>query len=230
MVKSHVGSFANGKFRARYERGSLTEFLPFGKILVIMLRRSVSVTETRDACIRGPLIAWLRSQHPDDGSTELLQEFKMPRPSARIDLAVVNGELAGFEIKSDVDTLRRLDFQVPAFSRIFDRVSVVTTRKHLKETRQRIPAWWGIILYSDDSGFQVKRGSKRNREIDVRSLLFALSKPEIAEVGRRAGLPIAISAKKDAMVDDALGEIAKRDICDHARDVIRLRPSLPQRI
>lgn len=58
----------------------------------------------RDGCIRAPLINWLRALHPEDGSTELLQEFKMPRPSARIDLALVNGELAGFEIKSDADS------------------------------------------------------------------------------------------------------------------------------
>lgn len=154
----------------------------------------------------------------------------MPRPSARIDLAVVNGEMAGFEIKSDVDTLGRLDFQVPAFSRFFDRVSIVTTTRHLKEARLRIPIWWGIIVYNACGTFETKRRAKRNRRVDVRSLLFALSKLEIAEVGRRAGHCTTISAKKDVMVDEVLGFVAPSDICDHARDVIRLRPSLPRRI
>ncbi|WP_224405972.1 sce7726 family protein [Afifella sp. IM 167] len=185
---------------------------------------------TRDACIRAPLVAWLRSQHPDDGSTELLQELKMPRPSARIDLAMVNGELVGFEIKSDADTLGRLNVQVPAFSRFFDRVSIVTTRKHLRATRTRIPHWWGIILYEGNCGgeFRVKRLAKRNRRVDVRSLLYALSKQEIAEVGRRAGSPIVHSITKDAMVECTIRVISERDICAHVRDVIRCRPSLPR--
>jgi hypothetical protein len=206
----------------------LTIFLPFGKNLADMTEGRPLSAETRDACIRAPLIEWLRSQHPDDGSTELIQEFKMPRPSARIDLAVVNGELAGFEIKSDADTLSRLNVQVPAFSRFFDRVSIVTTRKHLKETRRKIPAWWGIILYGDGGSFRTKRAAKRNQRVDVRSLLFALSKNEIAELGRRAARPIPVSITKSEMVDAALCAITKQDICDHAREVIRLRPSLPQ--
>jgi hypothetical protein len=177
----------------------------------------------RDACIRAPLIDWLRALHPEDGSTELLQEFKMPRPSARIDLALVNGELAGFEIKSDADTLRRLTVQVPAFSRFFDRVSIVTTRKHLAAARKTVPAWWGIIVYRDDNGFRVARTPKRNRHVDVRSLLYALSKIEIAELGRRADVSITTSVSKETMIERAIYSISAREICDLSRDVLRLR-------
>ena len=177
---------------------------------------------TYDACIREPLIAWLKGQHPDDGSTGLIQELKMPRPSARIDLAVVNGELAGFEIKSDADTLKRLRMQVPAFSRFFDRVSVVTTRKHLCETERCVPYWWGIILYQGDDEFHVRRRARRNRRIDVQALLYALSKREIAELASRACSPIP-KGKKGAMVEAVASSVPHRAICDHARDIIRLR-------
>jgi hypothetical protein len=177
----------------------------------------------RDACIRAPLIDWLRALHPSDGSTELLQEFKMPRPSARIDLALVNGELAGFEIKSDVDTLRRLTVQVPAFSRFFDRVSVVTTHKHLAAARKTVPTWWGIIVYRDDSGFRVARTPKLNRHIDVRSLLYALSKREIVELARRANVSITTNVSKAVMIERTVNSISEREIRDISRAVLRLR-------
>jgi hypothetical protein len=177
---------------------------------------------TRDACIREPLMAWLKAQHPDDGSTGLIQELKMPRPSARIDLAVVNGELAGFEIKSDADTLKRLRFQVAAFSRFFDRVSVVTTRRHLCETERCVPDWWGIILYHGEDKFRIRRRARRNRRIDIQALLYALSKSEIVELASRAGSVIP-KGKKDAMVEAMASTVSRRAICDHARDIIRLR-------
>lgn len=146
----------------------------------------------------------------------------MPRPSARIDLAVVNGEMAGFEIKSDLDTLKRLRVQVPAFSRFFDRVSVVTTCKHLCETERCIPDWWGIILYQGDDEFRVRRRARRNRSIDIQALLYALSKSEIAELASRAGSPV-LKGKKSAMVEAVASGVARRAVCDHARDIIRLR-------
>ncbi|WP_152979932.1 sce7726 family protein [Mesorhizobium sp. 1M-11] len=183
---------------------------------------ALSNLATRDSCIRGPLVAWLKAQHPDDGSTGVIQELKMPRPSARIDLAVVNGELAGFEIKSDADTLKRLRVQVPAFSRFFDRVSVVTTRKHLCKTERCVPDWWGIILYQADDEFRVHRRARQNRCKDIRALLYALSKSEIAELASRASSAIP-KGKKDAMVEVVAYTVSHRVICDHARDIIRLR-------
>ncbi len=179
---------------------------------------------TRDPDIRVPLIAWLRELHPDDGSTGFVEELKMPRPSARIDLAVVNGEIAGFEIKSDADTLTRLGVQVPAFSQFFDKVSVVTTRKHVDAARKKIPYWWGIII-CESNGFHIARTAKQNRNIDVSSLLYALSKAEIAEVGRLAGLPISLGWSKDRMVRAAEVSIDFGHLRHCARNLLRQRAS-----
>lgn len=176
-----------------------------------------------DRDIREPLIRWIAAQHPNDGSTGIIQEFQMPRPVARIDVAVVNGELAGFEIKSDVDTLIRLRTQVPAFSRFFDKVSVVTTAKHLKRTRETIPKWWGIVLFRPDRSFKVARSAKQNRNLDPVSLLFALSKAEIKQIVIRANSNVSSSLKKKQMIELAISSISQKEIFFHARDVIRLR-------
>lgn len=179
---------------------------------------------THDVDIRGPLIAWLRNQHPDDGSTGFVEEFKMPRPSARIDLAVVNGEIAGFEIKSDADTLTRLVVQVPAFSQFFDKVSIVTTRKHIDAARKKIPEWWGIVI-CEYNGFHIARTAKQNRNIDVSSLLYALSKAEIAELGRLADRPISLGWSKDRMVHAAEVSIDCGQLRHCARHLLRRRAS-----
>jgi hypothetical protein len=101
----------------------------------------------RDADIRGHLETWIRSLHSET-PTVILHELKIPRPSARVDIAVVNGELSAFEIKSDVDSLFRLPRQVLSFDSVFDRVSLVTTEKHLQRARAVIPRWWRTCCMS----------------------------------------------------------------------------------
>src|SRR4051812_32552800 len=65
---------------------------------------------------------------------------------ARVDVAVVNGELAGFEIKSDVDRLTRLTTQVGFYGRVFDRACVVAGPRHVDLLRRRLPSWWGLWI------------------------------------------------------------------------------------
>jgi len=187
------------------------------------MKRSRPTTNTKDRDIREPLISWIASRHPADGSTGIIQEFEMPRPSARIDLAVVNGEMSGFEIKSDADTLIRLRSQVPAFSRFFDKVSLVTTQRHLPCARKMIPEWWGIMVFKQEGAFRVVRSAKQNRNTDVSSLLFALTKAEIVEIAQRAGLKMRISQKKADMTGSVVIEISESDLFVYARDIIRKR-------
>ena len=183
----------------------------------------ISPAGINDAFIRAPLLQWLRVLHPYSSDAKLLEEFKMPRPSARIDVALVNGEMTGFEIKSDRDTLTRLPLQIPAFSKFFDRVSLVTTKKHLEEARLTIPKWWGIIVFREDGSFDVTRSSKRNTKIDAASFLFALSKAELTLVARATSVSIPSASKKDAIVELLASSVEQPLLCRFAREVIKLR-------
>lgn len=202
----------------------LMHFLPFDNTFVIMTE--ADFTSTTDAQIRGPLLTWLRKLHTDDYSAKMFEEFKIPRPSARIDVAVVNGEMTGFEIKSDRDKLNRLSSQVPAFSRVFDRVTLVTTDKHLSLAKTKIPKWWGILVFSGDNDFSVLRSSRTNKNVDTESFLYTLSKYELGLVGIEVRMPLGKALKKDEMVKALLSSVKRQDIHHFARDVIRQRISM----
>ena len=62
----------------------------------------------RDSEIRNTLRATLLSEHAGDPTAVVIDELGICQGSARIDMAVVNGSLNGYEIKSDLDTLARL--------------------------------------------------------------------------------------------------------------------------
>lgn len=179
-------------------------------------------TLTRDADIRKPLLSWIVSQHINDGATEVLEEFDVLRPSGRIDIAVINGEICGFEIKSDCDTLSRLKFQIPAFSKCFDKISIVTTRKHLRKARNTIPKCWGLLLFESDGSFRIARHAKQNTETDLRSILFSLTKEELIQVSRGAGASLSSSRNKNDMVEFIIRH-PKDTVLLHARNVLRQR-------
>lgn len=66
------------------------------------------------------------------------------------DAIVVNGESTLYEIKTGLDKLDRLANQLDTFSRVFDRVYVVTEYSRSQEMREAIPEGIGLIDMSED--------------------------------------------------------------------------------
>jgi hypothetical protein len=61
----------------------------------------------RDHEIRASLLATLERQFAGDPETLIVPEMHVHRGASGVDVAVVNGALRGYEIKSKRDTLER---------------------------------------------------------------------------------------------------------------------------
>lgn len=179
----------------------------------------------RDKDIRHPLHSWLLGQHADDPTTRVIHELKLPRPSARVDLAVVNGRLEAFEIKSDVDSLARLPRQIRSYNRVFDRVCIVTTRKHAKAVRVSIPLWWGITIATaraERIEFRSIRKPRDNPQPDLLALLHALHIPELRLVLRFGGVTVRSSLSKSELIEEVL-QLPAHLTRDASREVLKNR-------
>lgn len=99
----------------------------------------------RDADVRSAVLQLLRNAHQDESTTRIVEEMGIWSGTVRIDIAVINGELSGVELKSDRDTLDRLPTQADLYSRVFDRMTLVVGAKHLEKALPMIPCWWGIV-------------------------------------------------------------------------------------
>jgi hypothetical protein len=103
--------------------------------------------------------------------------------AVRVDVAVINGELAGYEIKSAQDTLERLPNQAALYSLVFDRLYLVAAEKHLDKGTDKIPAWWGVIsarTKGDGVELGTLRVSERNPSRDPLQLARLLWREEAA--------------------------------------------------
>ena len=100
----------------------------------------------RDKDVRAAVMQKLTADYAKDCNTRIVQEMGIWSGSVRIDIAVINGELAGIELKSDRDTLARLPLQADLYSRVFDRLVLVVGSRHAAKARECIPDWWGITV------------------------------------------------------------------------------------
>jgi hypothetical protein len=148
-----------------------------------------------DADIRVATKEALFLEHKGDSETVIFDELGIQHGASRIDLAVVNGELHGFELKSNRDTLTRLPEQVEAYSRVFDRVTLVVGEHHLRKAVDMIPDWWGIRVARSEQGkldFCDLRIALGNPSTDATSVAMLLWRGEaldfLEELGEAKGL------------------------------------------
>jgi hypothetical protein len=102
----------------------------------------------------------LQNRHEGDNQTRIVEEMGIWSGSVRIDVATINGEIHGFELKSASDTLDRLQAQAELYSQVFDRVTLVTAERHICAATQKVPDWWGVVL-----AYMSQRGDVELREI-----------------------------------------------------------------
>jgi hypothetical protein len=77
--------------------------------------------------------------------------------SRRADLILVDGTLSAFEIKSDKDSLDRLEGQLDTYSRFFEQVTVVCAARHLQKVQTLAAQGVGIWVVAGNGRFSVVR-------------------------------------------------------------------------
>ena len=97
-----------------------------------------------DHQLRCALKSKVLARHASDPNTRIVEELGLRHGAARIDVAVVNGIIHGFELKSDKDNLRRLPHQVTIYNSVLDKVTLVVGGRHVEEAMELVPGWWGI--------------------------------------------------------------------------------------
>ena len=140
-----------------------------------------------DKDIREPLFDYLEERY---GKARMIEEKQMGRSRADI-VMVLQGELAGIEIKSDADTYARLKRQVKDYDRFFDRNYVVAGSTHAMHIGEHVPEYWGIISVEqmeEGVDFYMIREAARNPKMELELKLRILWRPELAHIQAICGM------------------------------------------
>ena len=153
-----------------------------------------------------------------------MEELGLCKGTVRADIAVVNGILKGYEIKSDRDTLARLTTQASIYSQVFDTVTLVVAERHLNKAIKLVPAWWGIEAAAlDAASSTVKlnpvRDEQMNPSVDALTLAQLLWRDEVLSILANTLDPHAFSKKPRAFLWKHLAQ--SMPLCN-LKDVVRM--------
>ncbi|MCH7883566.1 sce7726 family protein [Patescibacteria group bacterium] len=142
---------------------------------------------------------------------EIFEEFGVSHGTARIDIAVINGIMHGYEIKSDRDTLIRLSDQMDIYNSVFDQITLVVGKSHLYDAINIVPDWWGIMIAKFDAEesivLQYIREPKDNKEQDSVEIARLLWREEALEILEKTGEARGFRSKPRDVIYEKLSTI-----------------------
>lgn len=99
----------------------------------------------REHAIRSALKGRHLRHHHGRDDVLMIDELGLRHAQGRVDLAVFNGHLHGYEIKSSGDTLERLPRQLSIYSDSLQKLTLVVATRHLDATAAMVAEWCGLI-------------------------------------------------------------------------------------
>ena len=183
------------------------------------VNRRVEEQESRlmnDRDIRTVLKEELMRKYAGDNDTLVIDELGIRHGAARIDLVVVNHQLHGYEIKSDLDNLRRLPDQIRTYGRVMDRVTLVVGYKHAYDAMQIVPEWWGVRLAeklkkSDTVVLSDARSSRNNPNVDLYAVAALLWRNEALAILEEMGSASGVRSKRRSEIYGRLVDLSDPD-------------------
>ncbi|MCK6442295.1 sce7726 family protein [Elstera cyanobacteriorum] len=181
----------------------------------------------RDADIRAKLLAELATAHASDADCIIVEEMGVWGGSARIDVAVLNGSISGFEIKSNKDTLDRLPSQMRLFEMVFESLTIVVGDRHVDGVKSIVPRWCGVILAKDlgeELHLREIRKPRRNPNVDRCILAKLLWKEEVLDLLKQSGLTGVNSKMKARTLHEILAaQFSVRELAEQVRKKLKAR-------
>jgi hypothetical protein len=163
--------------------------------------------EMNDLMIRDVLRPHLTQEYGQDSI--IIDELGICQGEARVDLAVINGALHGYEIKSERDTLVRLSKQAEFYNRVFDTVTIIAGSCHLENVCNIIPDWWGIIeaRFNDRKVDLISvKSPLKNDNVDPFSVAQLLWREEALELLKSKGLHKGYVSKSRMKIWERIAE------------------------
>lgn len=164
-----------------------------------------------------------------DPETKIVNEMDICFGTYRIDIAVVNGSLHGYEIKSEHDNLERLPAQIEAYNKVFDILTIATAENHISKVVDMVPDWWEIYCISKDNGTPTliqKRKFEINNHVNSFYLAQLLWKNELLELLSINGIKTGTKSKTRVALCSMVSEnIKKQKIKNFVREKLKSRES-----
>lgn len=90
---------------------------------------------------------WLAKESLSVPHRTVLFEYPVAASGRRLDFAYIDTSSHAFEIKTEADSLSKLNFQIKAYAHLFEYVHVLVHAKHVDSVVTQVPPHCGIEVY-----------------------------------------------------------------------------------
>ena len=134
--------------------------------------------------------------------------FELNTGNSRADICMMNGNSIVFEIKTEYDTLSRLNKQMKDYEKSFEYLNVIIPKKSIDSILSNIEDKVGIITYKkygNKVSFSVFRKPSINTNLDPLFQLNQLTLSDLRELTTSSG-------SKEVLINNILNEKSKEQI------------------
>lgn len=155
-----------------------------------------------------------------DQEAVLISEMVAAEGQRRADLVVANGRLCAFEIKSQNDTLRRIDGQVADLMRSFERTVVVADAKFERKLKALLPTGVGLWISTDGTISECRK--PRTRNLTKREAVSFLLVSDLRRLLRMSGISASKNSRRQELETKAM-KLPRDTISAFAREAVKAR-------
>ncbi len=141
---------------------------------------------TSDHDIRSVLLQKRLRKLKSCPNTLVIEELGLAHAKSRIDIAVINGYIHGYEIKSAKDSLDRLCKQIDIYSQTLQKLTIVAASRHLEDVLAAVPDWCGVIEAKQGPkggiALIVARSARSNLDINPIMMAHLLWRSEVVQL------------------------------------------------
>ncbi len=170
-----------------------------------------------DKDMREPLFDYLDEYY---GKIRIFEE-KITGGSRADVIGIIDGNVLGFEIKSDGDSYTRLKTQTADYDRLCDYNYLVVGKSHRKHAASHVPDHWGLLcIFDEGEGETVEciRTPALNPGASLKKQIELLWRPELSRLQEWNGLPAYKQKSKlfvrEMIVEKVPEEVLKRQMTD----------------
>lgn len=172
---------------------SFTDIVPIGSQIRVVFDTAFSLLKTHSynheylykAALAHKVLLGVHSLRTASMMTELRVG------DCRADVVILNGTSTAYEIKSDRDTLDRLETQVSTYMKVFANVNILAGKKYLERVLASVPKDVGVMHLNSQYGISTIRAPTEDPGRLVPELVFdSLQNSEATQILKMFGVNI----------------------------------------
>jgi hypothetical protein len=120
----------------------------------------------------------------DLNKSYVLSEFRTGKSIA--DIVILNDTSSVYEIKTELDSLEKLKYQLDSYKKVFDKIYIVTHERNLDKIQSNIDDYIGLIILSNKTKIEILKEPKSNKKNVSPDIIFdSFRKPEYLYITQR---------------------------------------------